>query len=84
MYEKLTKCPNLHGIGPKNYHKVTTQFPTFYYICSKIHKITEFYMIFARKMPELYVIIGRKIFFPNCREHVAQCLPFPKLMICSF
>jgi len=30
----------------------------------KISKIPEFYMIFARKMPEFY-IIARKIFFPE-------------------
>jgi len=29
------------------------------------YKIPEFYMIFARKMPELYVITARKIFFPE-------------------
>jgi len=29
----------------------------------KVNKIFEFHMIFARKMPEFYVIIARKIFF---------------------
>jgi len=29
--------------------------------------MTEFYMIFARKMPEIYIIIAQKIFFPNFR-----------------
>ena len=27
-------------------------------------------MIFARKMPEFYIIIARKIIFPNFRGHV--------------
>jgi len=31
----------------------------------KIYKISEFHMIFARKMPEFYVIIVRKYFFPE-------------------
>ena len=30
----------------------------------KINKIPEFYTIFSRKMPECYIIIARKIFFP--------------------
>ena len=29
----------------------------------KIYKIPEFYMIFARKMPEVYIIIAQKYFF---------------------
>jgi len=33
----------------------------------KIYKIPEFYMIFAREMPEFYIMIDRKIFFPNFR-----------------
>ena len=28
-------------------------------------KKSQFYRIFARKIPEFYIIIGRKIFFPN-------------------
>jgi len=31
----------------------------------KIYRIPEFHMIFARKMPEFYVTIARKIFFPE-------------------
>ena len=31
----------------------------------KINKIPEFYMIFARNMPEIYTIIARKIYFPE-------------------
>jgi len=31
----------------------------------KINKILKFYMIFARKMPEFYIIIAREIFFPE-------------------
>ena len=39
----------------------------FYVIFArKIIKMPEFYIIFARKMPEFYTIISRKIFFvPN-------------------
>ena len=33
----------------------------------KIIKIPEFFMIFARKMREFYIIIARKIFSPNFR-----------------
>jgi len=37
----------------------------------KIYKIREFYTIFARKMPEFYVIIALKIIFcPNFMGHV--------------
>ena len=31
----------------------------------KIKQIHEFYMIFTRKTPEFYIIIARKIFFPE-------------------
>ena len=31
----------------------------------KNYQISEFYMLFARKMPEFYVIIARKIIFPE-------------------
>jgi len=41
-------------------------------------------MIFARKMPEFYIIIARKIFSPNFRGHVppapvsyAYAIPLP-------
>jgi len=33
-------------------------------ICMKNYQNTEFYMIFARKMPEFNIIIARKILFP--------------------
>ena len=42
--------------------KKLSQYPNFYDICPTINEIPEFYMISARKMPELYVIIARKIF----------------------
>jgi len=45
------------------------------YLPPKINKIPEFYMIFARKMPEFYTRIGRKIFFPNFMGHVPPCPP---------
>jgi len=31
----------------------------------KNYKIPEFYMIFARKMPKIYIIIARKNIFPE-------------------
>jgi len=34
-------------------------------------------MIFARKMSEFYIIIARKIFFPNFRGHVPHLPPSP-------
>jgi len=33
----------------------------------KIYKIPKFYMIFAREMPEFYVILPEKYFCPNFR-----------------
>jgi len=42
----------------------------------KFYKIPEFCMIFARKMPKFYIIIARKIFFPDFRGHVPSC-PHP-------
>jgi len=44
----------------------------------KVNKISEFHMIFARKMPEFYVLIARKIFSPNLGGgHVP---PVPRLL----
>jgi len=37
----------------------------------KVYKIPKYYMIFAPKMPEFYIIIARKIFFANFRGHPA-------------
>jgi len=56
---------------PKNYQN-TLLFMTF---ARKIYKIPEFYLIFARKMSEFYIIIGRKIFFPNFRGARAPAPP---------
>ena len=36
----------------------------------KVNKISEFHVIFARKMPEFSVIIAPKIFFPDIWGHV--------------
>ena len=48
----------------------------------KINKSPEFYMIFAPKMLEFYVIIAQKIFFPNFGGHVP--LDPPRLLrLCS-
>jgi len=44
--------------------KKLSKFPNFDDIFSKkINKISEPYMIFARKMPEFYIIFSRKTFF---------------------
>jgi len=60
MYEKLTKCQNFTCFFlPEK----LSQYPNFYYICAKINKIPQFYMIFARKMPEFYIKIARKFLF---------------------
>jgi len=40
----------------------------------KINKIPKFYMNFARKMPEFYIIIGRKYF---TRILGGTCPPIP-------
>jgi len=50
----------------------------------KINKTEELYMIFARKMPEFYIIIARKIFFPIFffwgGASAPLCPPFPPPM----
>jgi len=62
--------------------KKLSVYPNFNYICPKINKIPEFYMIFSRKMPEFYIIIARKIFFQNFGRHVPPP-PFPRLLLLS-
>jgi len=64
----MKNCQNariLHDSCPKNYQN-TLIFMTF---ARNINKISEFYTIFARKMPEFHIIIARKIFFPNFGGH---------------
>jgi len=62
---------------PKNWQNILI-FMTF---ARKVDKISEVRMIFARKMPEFYVIIARKIFFPNLgRGHVPPLPPSPTPM----
>ena len=41
----------------------------------KNNKTLEFYMMFARKMPEFYIIIALKYFFPNFRGGARAPLP---------
>jgi len=49
-------------------YETINKMPKFYVILArKISKIPEFYMTFARKMPEFYITIAPKIFFPNFR-----------------
>jgi len=48
MYQKLTNALIFHDSCPKNYQNTLI----FYHIRRKVNKIPEFYMIFARKMPE--------------------------------
>ena len=46
-----------------------------------MYRIPEFYMIFARKMPEFHIIIAGKIFFPNIGgARVPPPSPTPMLM----
>jgi len=56
-------CPKnsriLHYFCAKNLQN-TRNFMTF---ARKVNKISEFHVIFARIMPEFYIIIARKIFF---------------------
>jgi len=74
MYEKLTKCPNFTLFLPEKLQKKTI----FMIFARKVNKIFEFHMIFARKMPEFYVVIARRIYFSGiffgggtCRCHPA-------------
>jgi len=60
MYEKLTKCLNLHDSCPKKLAK----YPNFLF-AQNINKIPKFYMIFDQKVPKFYIIIAQKIFFPE-------------------
>jgi len=57
MYEKITKYPNFARFLPENYQNTLI----FMIFARKIKKIPEFYMIFARKMPEFFIIIVVKI-----------------------
>ena len=43
----------------------------------KVNNISEFHTIFARNMPEFYVMIARKIF---SRVFGARALPAPRLL----
>jgi len=58
-----------------------TKYPNFYDFCpKKINVIPEFYMHFARKVPEFYIIIPPKNIFPNwgkgtCRPPAPPRLP---------
>ena len=45
-----------------------------------MYKICEFYVIFARKMPEFYIIIVRQIFSPNFTGTRAPMPPSPTPM----
>jgi len=47
----------------------------------KINKIPQFYTIFARQMPEFFIIIARKIFFPKFGGYVPPASPSPTPMI---
>jgi len=57
---KINKMPEFYDSCPKNYQN-SLIFMTF---DQKINIIPELYMIFfARKMPEFFIIIARKILF---------------------
>jgi len=67
-YEKLTKCPNFRWFLPEKIIKVPE---FFWYLPEKKFPILH---DFARKMPEFYIIIARKIFFPIFFGGAAPCL----------
>jgi len=53
-----------------------TKIPEFFYdICPKNLQNSQILHDFARKVPEFYVIIAQKIFFPNFRGHVPLLNP---------
>jgi len=49
-------------------------------ISRKIYKISEFYMIFARKCPKFYIIIALKIFFVQNFRGARAPLLLPHLL----
>ena len=52
------------------------KYPNFYDICPKKFQNSRIFLDFARKMPEYYIIIAWKIFFPQIlEEHVAALPP---------
>ena len=53
------------------------------YICPNINKSLEFYMSFARKMPEFFITIARKIFSGILGGHVPPCPPPPVSYACG-
>jgi len=59
MYEKINEMPEFFTLFLSEKLQNTRIFMKF---ARKVNKIFEFHMIFARKMPEFYVIIARKIF----------------------
>jgi len=69
----------LHDSCPKNYQNTE-----ILYFPEKLNKILEFYTIFARKMPEIY-IIARKIFFRDFLVGGGTCplspTPVPKMQM---
>jgi len=50
-------------------------------VARKINKMTEFYMIFARKMSEFYIILARIICFPIVSYAYGRSRAFPLEMI---
>jgi len=61
--------------------KKLSKYWNFYDVPRKINKIAEFYMIFARRMPEFCIIIALKIFFQIFGGHVPPCPPSPTPMV---
>ena len=61
MYEKLTKCPNFTRFLPENYQNTLI----FMIFAGKNEQNPRILHDFARRMPEFYIIIARKIFFPE-------------------
>jgi len=80
VWKKISKCPNFTWFLLEKLSK----YPNFMIIARKIIKLTKFHnftRFLPEKMPEFFIIIGRKIFFPNLGGHVppppSPCPPSP-------
>jgi len=62
---KISKMPEFYLIINYQNYQNYQNIRIFMIFARKIYKIHEFCMIFARKMPEFYIITARKIFPPE-------------------
>jgi len=60
MYEKLTQCPNFRRLLSENYRNTR-----IFIFVRKINDKSRILHDFCPKIHEFYIIIGRKIFFPD-------------------